>query len=421
MSFYARITDFLKQRIGLDVASVGVSAIERAVRQRLTATALTQTEHYRTLLQGSAAEQQALIEAVVVPETWFFRYPESFNALTNLALKRLAAVNRPLRLLSAPCATGEEPYSIAMALFDAGLTPAQFSIDAIDISPQLIVRASAGLYGKNSFRGEFQLFRERHFSETADGYSLSPRLRAQVRFRTANLMNPATLATDSPYDFVFCRNVLIYFDVPTQEAVLQTLVGLTHKAGYLFVGPAEASLLSRQGLQAIGVPLSFAFQQEAVKAAEPVMIKSAVKAPLAIPVKTPTRTRLPVVGTTPAKVPSASKAPVLAARTTAEPMDDLSAIARLADAGYIDEAIRQCRQHLQKQGPSAPLFYWLGLLHDSAGKQTEAQDFYRKALYLDPQHRETLAHLAALLEARGDAAGARRLQARASRGVNKHG
>jgi len=73
---------------------------------------------------------------------------------------------------------------------------------------------------------------------------------------------------------------------------------------------------------------------------------------------------------------------------------------------------------LAQHGPSAAIFYWLGLLSDVAGQDAEAQDFYRKALYLEPQHAEALAHLAALLAARGDLAGARRLQQRASRGVN---
>ncbi len=422
MNVDGRIIDFLKQHIGLDVTSIGVSAIDRALRQRLSATKLTMPEPYWQLLQGSATEQQALIEAVVVPETWFFRYPESFSALTNLALKQLAELNRPLRLLSAPCASGEEPYSIAMALLDAGFTAAQFTIDAIDISPQLIVRASAGCYGKNSFRGDFQSFRDRHFNETTEGYSLSPRVRAQVRFRTANLMNPATLSSDTLYDFVFCRNVLIYFDVPTQESVLRTLIDLTHKAGYLFVGPAEASLLSRQGLQAIGVPLSFAFQQQETrsktstlpahkpKKSVPTMAKPIANLATATTRKAPSKT-----------TPVLAVAPKASATVVATTADDVGIIAGLANAGRTDEALRKCRQQLEQQGPSAPLFYWFGLLHDTTGKQSEALDYYRKALYLNPQHSETLAHLAALLEARGDVAGARRIQARAARGVNKHG
>ena len=123
MSSDQRFFDFLKERIGLDVTSVGPAIIERAVRQRSVAAQAVSADEYWLTLQGSRDEQQALIEAVIVPETWFFRYPESFATLAKLASKRLGEINnlRALRILSLPCSTGEEPYSIAMALLDAGL------------------------------------------------------------------------------------------------------------------------------------------------------------------------------------------------------------------------------------------------------------------------------------------------------------
>ncbi|MCY1393854.1 putative biofilm formation methyltransferase WspC [compost metagenome] len=103
------------------------------------------------------------------------------------------------------------------------------------------------------------------------------------------------------------------------------------------------------------------------------------------------------------------------------PEATLANIVSLANSGRSEEARRACEAFLAAHGPSADAFYWLGLLSDVAGKADEAQDYYRKALYLAPQHAEALAHLAALLAARGDRAGARRLQQRASRGVNNHG
>ena len=120
MSNDQRFFDFLKERIGLDVASVGEAIIERAVRQRSQALQGLSADQYWQRLQTSSEEQQALIEAVIVPETWFFRYPESFATLARLAKARLAEIKqmRALRILSLPCSTGEEPYSIAMALLD---------------------------------------------------------------------------------------------------------------------------------------------------------------------------------------------------------------------------------------------------------------------------------------------------------------
>jgi chemotaxis protein methyltransferase WspC len=428
-----RLISWLKERIGLDIGSIGISAVERASRQRHTATGLQDANAYWELLQGSGDEQQALIEAVVVPETWFFRYPESFRTLAKLALQRAGAVGRPLRLLSAPCSSGEEPYSIAMALLDAGFAPERFSVEALDISAHQLVRASAGLYGRNSFRGEHLDFRPRHFSETDRGYQLSAAVRARVRFRTGNLLNPGWLAAEPPFDFVFCRNLLIYFDAATQAVALKTLVSLTQTDGFLFVGPAEASLLSQHGLEAMGLAQSFAFRQATPAEAREKSAGTAARAatPASMQVKTPATTLATTLATTAVKTPvktpgktphkSTSRTPAKAAQpalaSAGEGLDDIAA---LANRGRTAEALAACDRLLVQQGPSAALFYWFGLLNDAAGRAAAAQEYYRKALYLDPQHRESLAHLAALLEARGDHSGARRLQERAARGV-KHG
>lgn len=194
------IERLLKSRIGLDAESIGRSVIERAVRQRMAALEQSALEDYWTTLGGSPREQQALVEAVVVPETWFFRYPESFNALASLAVERLVqlAGSRPLRLISLPCSSGEEPYSIAMTLLDAGLLPAQFHIDALDVSDKVLEQARRGLYGRNSFRGEQLAFRQRHFQQQADGYLLDTRVRDCVSLRTGNLLDPALFAGEAP-------------------------------------------------------------------------------------------------------------------------------------------------------------------------------------------------------------------------------
>src|SRR5690606_25565987 len=104
----------------------------------------------------SPTEQRALIESIVVPETWFFRYPESFALLATQAraLQRRLPIGRPLRLLSLPCSSGEEPYSMAIAMLDADFSAEQFQIDALDISQRGIEQAALGRYGVNAFRGD---------------------------------------------------------------------------------------------------------------------------------------------------------------------------------------------------------------------------------------------------------------------------
>lgn len=412
MSSDQRFFDFLKERIGLDVTSVGPAIIERAVRQRTTLSQAAHADEYWQLLQGSRDEQQALIEAVIVPETWFFRYPESFATLGKLARNRLAELNnmRALRILSLPCSTGEEPYSIAMALLDAGLKPHQFKVDGMDVSPLSVEKARRGLYGKNSFRGQDLDYRERHFSAGQDGHSVNENVREQVRLQVGNVLDPALLASEPPFDFVFCRNLLIYFDHATQKQVFEVLKRLTHVDGVLFIGPAEGSLLGRLGMRSIGIPQSFAFSRHSAPQPEPLPVPK----PIPLPVSQPVRS------TPPPPVRQRPFAPVTAlptTRTSANPDAAalLANIAALANEGKSAEARAACEQYLRSHEPVAQVFYWLGLLSDVAGLTLEAQGFYRKALYLEPQHPEALMHLAALLQAQGDSAGARRLQERAAR------
>lgn len=411
MSNDQRFFDFLKERIGLDVASVGEAIIERAVRQRSQALQGLSADQYWQRLQTSSEEQQALIEAVIVPETWFFRYPESFATLARLAVTRLGEIKhmRALRILSLPCSTGEEPYSIAMALLDAGLSPHQFKVQGMDVSPLSVERARRGVYGKNSFRGQDLEFRERHFSAESDGYRVADRVREQVRLQVGNLLDPQLLANEPTYDFVFCRNLLIYFDQPTQKQVFEVLKGLTHVDGVLFIGPAEGSLLGRLGMRSIGVPQSFAFSRHA-EAAPPEPVFTPMPAPL------PQRSAAPIASKPRAfSAFAAPVAPIKPAPVHSDAADLLGQIATLANEGKSLEARAACELYLQTHPPAAQVFYWLGLLSDVAGSALEAQGYYRKALYLEPQHPQALMHLAALLESQGDTAGARRLQARAAR------
>ncbi|MCF5460309.1 tetratricopeptide repeat protein, partial [Pseudomonas syringae] len=131
-----------------------------------------------------------------------------------------------------------------------------------------------------------------------------------------------------------------------------------------------------------------------------------------------------VVAPRPAPRPSATFAPTakpVAAAGNTEVSAVLDRIAGLANEGKSAEARAECERYLQQHEPVAQVFYWLGLLSEVEGRVPQAQGFYRKALYLQPQHSESLAQLAALLAAQGDTAGARRLQDRAARGANKQG
>jgi chemotaxis protein methyltransferase WspC len=426
MNREARFFDFLKGRIGLDVASIGEAIVERAIRQRFLASKAADSDGYWNLLQSSADEQQALIEAVIVPETWFFRYPESFVSLSKLAKDRIAALNgvRPIRILSLPCSTGEEPYSIAMALLDADILAQQFTIDAMDISPISIQRAQRGIYGKNSFRGDDISFRDRYFNAVPDGFQLQDRVRDRIDFQAGNLLDPA-LNNRTPYDFVFCRNLLIYFDQTTQKHVFEVLKRLTRDDGVLFIGPAEGSLLTRMGMRSIGIVQTFAFSHYTAPAETTLPPAAPSPRNMALAPEFPARSLAKPAPRSAGQPPAASSRAAPQARANATGKDDiatlLATIASLANEGKSAEARAACERFLQSHEPVAQVFYWLGLLSEVEGGIAQAQGFYRKALYLQPQYPEALAQLAALLAAQGDSAGARRLNERAARSVNKQG
>ncbi|MFL9917884.1 chemotaxis protein CheR [Paraburkholderia fungorum] len=437
---YRRFTDLLHRTIGLDAASLGHSAIERAVDQRAAAWyadghAGATLADYWEAAHASPAMVQALVETVVVPETWFYRDADAFKALARLAHERLdeRGTALPLRILSLPCSTGEEPYTIAMTLLDAGIDAAHMRIDAMDISERSLAVAQRAVYGRNSFRGNAFPFRDAHFTRTEDGWRLAPRVVDAVRFSRANLMQLDATALGA-YDFVFCRNVLIYFDRAAQQTALHALNSVLAENGTLFVGPAETGLLMRHGMQSAKIPLAFAFRRAAAgeaqsngrhtaplaTAAALAMTHSAVPAlaPLQVFSAEPFAWPDPVARNSFSGVSTQSPqngiSPHITSSTNAA-RDTLQAAHALADAGRLTEAANAINVYLEQHAPHAEAFYLLGVLADASGDTNLARGHYRKALYLDPRHTEALAHLATLLELQGDRNGARLLMERASR------
>ncbi len=402
----------LKAAMGLDAAAIGPTAIERAVEQRLAACGMADPGAYWEHVQRSQAERQELIEAVVVPETWLFRDRESFAALSQIAQDELT--RRPdavLRLLSLPCSTGEEPYSIAMALLDAGIPADRFRVDGVDISTRALARAERAVYGRNSFRGQALAFRDRHFDATAEGYRLHDDVRAQVQFQGGNLFADDFLPGIEIYDAIFCRNVLIYFDRDTQDRAMGVLKRLLRPTGVLFVAPAETALPSSHDLVAVTIPLSFAFRRrdgrDASRAARATVLPP-IRPTAAIPAR-----RLPHPGAPHRTAPAATVRPTVDART--ESSSSLADAMGLANEGHFVEAATCCAEHMRRHGPTAEALYLLGLVRDATGNPSEAAGYYRKALYLDPNHYEAQVHLALLVEKQGDAAGALVLRNRARR------
>jgi chemotaxis protein methyltransferase WspC len=397
-----QIVALLRQHIGLDVSTVGVGIIERAVKRRLSATDLRDDSEYAQLLQSSDTEWRRLVEIVVIPETFFFRYPHSYDSLRQIAKDRFLFGHREMRVLSVPCSTGEEPYSIAMTLLDAGLSSMNVQIDAIDISAHSLDTARLGLFRRSSFRGVELEFRDRYFQETEAGFQLCDRVRQWVNFAQGNVLEERCLAAGEAYDFIFFRNLMIYFDPEAQGRALKSLKQCLRADGILFVGSAETSLLAQHGFISAKLAMAFAFRKQ-----EPVLFPTLPK-PRRAKARRTEVDRKPVWAIAKKAafdVPTPENILIL----------DLAFAEQLADKGEFREAVEICQISLREEGPSARAFHLLALIRDSAGDQEQASEYYRKALYLEPDHYDALIHFALLKDKSGDNAGAKTLKNRARR------
>jgi len=381
------LTMRLRAATGLDLST---AAVERAVRERTRSAGAGAGADYDP--QPGTAEFDALVDLLVVPESWILRDPAVFEtALRFVQTRLLTRPGQQVRVLSLPCAGGEEPYSLAMLLARAGVQPAHCRIDAFDLSRDAIDRARAGRYTCNAFRSDDQGLRARFFTEDGDEYVIASGLRAYVSFGQANLfdLDPAVTGT---YDLVFCRNLLIYFDAATQQRAAARLAALLADDGLLLAGYAEAPTLCRHGFAPRTSHDTCALRKHGRRA----LARPAVRRALVPPVR-----------------PAAPRPP---APTAAPAPRDLLAEAQAhADAGRLAQAEDACRAALARRAEDPEAWFLLGLTAECAGRTGDAEDFWRRCLYLDPEHYEALCALALLAEQRGDADQGAGLRERAAR------
>ena len=318
-----------------------------------------------------------------------------------------------LRVLSIPCASGEEPYSLAMALMDAQFPSERFQIEGIDISHRALERAERAVYGKHSFRGKNLQFRSRYFHETDEGFQLNPAVRNNVCFHRGNLLGGDFTTGSTAYDFIFCRNLLIYLDQAERKKVFDRLDCLLNPTGVLFLGTAEIQLAGEMGFSSADMAMAFACR----KTRETLRPRSL---PPEISPTTPPQSVSPLGGSRGIVPAQAGPESPPGARSIRQTHVDLKTARRLADAGKLKEAAEVCHAYLRSHVGSAEAYYLLGLVHD-ANDQAQAVDYYRKALYLEPGYYEALWQLAMLEQNNGDTARACALKQRAQRALQTHG
>jgi len=406
------VATLLSQRIGIDAGIIGDRKIAKAVEARRTTCDLPDVNAYFKVLQSSPTEFDALVEQLVVPETWFFRDRKPFDFLVDFVRSEwfLKARTSKLRVLSVPCSTGEEPYSIAIALLEAGLPVTRFSIDAIDISQRALTKAQQATYGKNSFRGEDWVERNRYFQTVGDKYELSPAIRDAVQFRQGNILE-MFLSGNGEYDVIFCRNLLIYIEQTACEQILTKLHQLLAPEGLLFVGASETGKVSADRFLYLRQSFTFAYRKLSSASASTSTGQPGFNK--LFPPRTTSQAFKRSVTSKPLSLRSLSTTPATRSGSVrVAPKLDLQQAQSLADAGYLDAAIQCCKTYLEHHSTNVEAHTLLGTLYQATANYNEAESCFRKALYLNPSHYEALMQLSLLKESLGDAIAAQRLQQR---------
>ena len=407
-----RIAAVLRETSGLEVDALGVHHLTEAVN-RLAVLSDLDLPAYADLVTADAGARGCLIGELLVHETSFFRYPASFRHLSALGAARAATGSGPVRVLCVACATGQEAYSAAVALLDAGLAPERVVVDAYDRSPAAVEQARAGRFDRGAARGLEGDVAARWFRDDAGVLEASAALRARVRFEIGDLLDAARPFPGGRYDAVFCRNLLIYLTEDARGRALAALRAALAPDGVLYLGHAEVLVARAHGFQPLPdgatyacVPRATAEGSTRADAGPALRTRVATRPGPASRPGPAAAARVPAVPVAPVSEVPSPPTPVVA------PADRLATARALADAGRLDEAAALVEQELASGRPSADHFHLLALVLRAAGRARAADDALGRALYLDPSHVGALLLAAVAAEGRGEPAVAARLRER---------
>jgi chemotaxis protein methyltransferase CheR len=243
------IRDLVKEASGIYFQTSKRQYFLRRLRRRLEARACTSIEEYYNLLRSDTTgrEISELLNLLTTTETYFFRNTQQLDSFERdvipaIVRKKQAAGKTQLSIWSAGCSSGEEPYTLAMILLETipDIQRWKISLVGTDINTEVLERAKAGVYTARSLREIPRKYKMKYFVKEHDHYLLNEHVKQMVTFRPTNLMAPQEMAIFQNLDCIFCRNVLIYFDVDTCKTVVQNFYQSLVHEGYLFLGHSES-------------------------------------------------------------------------------------------------------------------------------------------------------------------------------------
>ena len=414
-SLLSLLSDLLESQMGLYFPRARWRDLERGIVAASHKSGYPQAEDYiRWLLAAplTRAQIEMLASHLTVGETYFFREKRSLDILEQQILPELlrarATTGRHIRIWSAGCCSGEEPYSIAMLLdrLIPDLDKWNVTILATDINPQFLRKAAQGVYGAWSFRDTPGRLKDQYFIRRQDGsFEIQPRIRRMVTFSYLNLADdayPSLMNSMNAVDVIFCRNVLMYFAQQRAKMVIAKLHGLLVDGGWLITSPAETAQVNLSEFTTVEFPGAFLYRKTAVGGPLSVAINSQgmLHAGEAAAAYAPGPTApLKVAWPTFALEILHAEGGVHA--TQAEEADSLkheeretprSKARACADEGRLAEAIEWCEKAIAADKLNPAHYYLLAAICQEQGQSETAERALGRALYLEPDF--ALAHFA---------------------------
>lgn len=423
-------------------------ALEQAVVQRLAAHRLSSLADYWPLIRRDSddGEINSLVQLLANKETFLFREMHQFAALRDWVLPELlAAGDHSLRLWSAGCATGEEPYSLAITLLEYQARHGEFEAEVIgtDIDANALEQARRGCYGTRSLRMTPDDLRRRYFSFDGNSYRVLPEVARLVTFRVHNLAEDSCPPGLMNLDIVFCRNVTIYFSDRARDRLNARLADSLRQGGFLFVASAETMGHNRGRLELVSMGETFLFRKQRPSPASARVTPQVAERPLLLPARARNQApsneeSQPATGGTPAaggdghpdaRPLSAGTARLQSALRAFQQQDYGSALheldrmpnepplpplahslrgAILLQQERLEEAEATCQRLLAQNPWHAEAHFLLGLVYRHQGQAAAAIQALKQTIYLQPSHRDAHFYLAETYRAAGMRAHARR-------------
>lgn len=269
---YRELRDIIYKNSGIYYTDNKKYVLESRIFKRLEVLKLNSLHEYLSYIKSPASkdELKSLFDAITVNETYFFRAEQQFDALEKIVIPELikskGAIGQPvIRIWSAACASGEEPYTIALIILEK-LKPIyphiQFQILGSDISNNALDIARTGIYREYSVRNMPEVYLKKYFTPKDGLYHLKDEVKRMVRFSNINLIEQSQVRLVSYCDVIFCANVLIYFDIPAKQKVVSYLYDALNPGGILFIGYSESLHGITKMFKLIHLPKAIAYKKE---------------------------------------------------------------------------------------------------------------------------------------------------------------